>query len=469
MTGNAYDLIKHSKVFDEFYYLENNEDVKKSGVDPIEHYLLYGEAEGRSPSAIFCPEAYKLKYPDVSFSGLSPIIHYICYGQAMGRPMLQMFKGLQYSFGKKTVLLVGHAARLKLYGAERSLIDVLKALNELRFKVIVALPHGENEKYINEIKRLSFAVFIFPFSWWKNGKEINKTEIDTFSGIIKKFNIDVVHANTIVHGSPLVAAKENNVKVIIHVREIVELDDEVCNLLNASPADIYRHAQSYCHLIIANSEFTNSKFNSFFSCVVKNTVNVKADKSLRKYDGKLLSVALIGDGNVKKGTDDFVELAILASKNNLNAKFNLIGVSELNKLRLNNLYSVQELENLSFFDYQDEILDVLNSMDVVLNLSHCQETFSRVVAESMGLGKVVIAYRWGAIPELIEHGFNGYLVPFGCIDEILEYLFIIQRDDSLYSMIANNAEYFASTNFEFFIFKEGMKKAYIKAGIEIDI
>ena len=68
--------------FDEKWYLEQNPDVAKSGLDPYEHYLTHGKAEGRHPA--FDGYWYLSQYPEVAKSGLTPYEHYRRYGKKQG-------------------------------------------------------------------------------------------------------------------------------------------------------------------------------------------------------------------------------------------------------------------------------------------------------------------------------------------------------------------------------------------------
>jgi hypothetical protein len=55
--------------FDRDWYLVRNPDVLRVGIDPLAHYLRYGEAEGRRPSPWFNPAWYRVAYdipPDQS-------------------------------------------------------------------------------------------------------------------------------------------------------------------------------------------------------------------------------------------------------------------------------------------------------------------------------------------------------------------------------------------------------------------
>jgi glycosyltransferase involved in cell wall biosynthesis len=53
---------------------------------------------------------------------------------------------------------------------------------------------------------------------------------------------------------------------------------------------------------------------------------------------------------------------------------------------------------------------VLGGAKALLHLIHFDEPFGLSVAEAMACGTPVIAYRRGSMPELIEHGVNGFLV-----------------------------------------------------------
>ena len=81
--------------FDRQYYLAENPDVAAAGVDPYEHYVAFGQAEGRIPYAElelgiaseseFDSQYYLAENPDVAAAGVDPYEHYVAFGQAEGR------------------------------------------------------------------------------------------------------------------------------------------------------------------------------------------------------------------------------------------------------------------------------------------------------------------------------------------------------------------------------------------------
>ena len=82
---NGARQIRDCPLFDAEYYLENNLDVKSSGVDPARHYLSDGWRENRDPSAAFCTSKYLSDNPDVALAGVNPLVHYLQNGRREGR------------------------------------------------------------------------------------------------------------------------------------------------------------------------------------------------------------------------------------------------------------------------------------------------------------------------------------------------------------------------------------------------
>lgn len=78
--------------FDGDAYLRQNGDVAQAGMDPLQHYLKYGFAEGRAINPggahinqAFDPSAYLQANPDVAAAKLDPLAHYLLNGASEGR------------------------------------------------------------------------------------------------------------------------------------------------------------------------------------------------------------------------------------------------------------------------------------------------------------------------------------------------------------------------------------------------
>ncbi|MGC9964448.1 MAG: FkbM family methyltransferase [Syntrophobacteraceae bacterium] len=90
------ELISQSNLFDTSYYLESNPDVAGAGINPLEHYLTWGAAEGRDPNPLFDTSYYLESNPDVAGAGINPLEHYLTWGAAEGRDPNPLFDTSYY-------------------------------------------------------------------------------------------------------------------------------------------------------------------------------------------------------------------------------------------------------------------------------------------------------------------------------------------------------------------------------------
>jgi serralysin len=84
----AYTAIGASNLVDGFdaeYYVTHNPDVAASGVDPLWYYNTFGWHEGRNPNALFDTNGYLAHNPDVAAAGVNPLWHYENFGWQEGR------------------------------------------------------------------------------------------------------------------------------------------------------------------------------------------------------------------------------------------------------------------------------------------------------------------------------------------------------------------------------------------------
>ena len=70
-------LIADSGLFDSDWYLQQNPDVAKAGVNPLRHYLRRGAIEGRDPNPLFDSDWYLQQNPDVARAGVNPLVDYL--------------------------------------------------------------------------------------------------------------------------------------------------------------------------------------------------------------------------------------------------------------------------------------------------------------------------------------------------------------------------------------------------------
>ncbi len=55
--------------------------MKGANVNPLLHYDVFGWKEGRDPSTAFDTNDYLAANPDVKVAGIDPLAHFLLYGQ----------------------------------------------------------------------------------------------------------------------------------------------------------------------------------------------------------------------------------------------------------------------------------------------------------------------------------------------------------------------------------------------------
>ena len=116
----------------------------------------------------------------------------------------------------------------------------------------------------------------------------------------------------------------------------------------------------------------------------------------------------------EKGVDDLLLAAPRIIENFPNARFLLVG-GPLDSRYFNDvikpLHRAGNLAaNWTFAGMVDDPREALASADLVVIPSR-HETFGRVNIEAMAMGKAVVATDAGGIPEVVQHGVNGIIVP----------------------------------------------------------
>ncbi|MFK3720622.1 glycosyltransferase [Pseudomonas fulva] len=416
------DDVPIESLFDAEWYLERYPDVSQSGIDPREHYINNGYNEGREPGPNFNTAWYLQQCPTARSSGLSPLVHYEKIGRSAGYdPRHPTLEGsLPLKENSPTILICAHAADTELFGAERSLLDVLDSCNDLQLNVIVSVPSLANANYVNDLRSRALAVTCVFTQPWNSNTPPCLVAVEKFRLIIEKHNVDLVQVNTIMLREPLLAAQKSRVPSVIHAHESPMHDAALCGAIGLDAEQVKAHVLEASDYIIANSEFTGNQLHKpHATYIAGNIIDAKAFNIPNTVNKEKITAALISSNLPKKGIQDLLRLALELSPDTPNIELLLIGpetpaISALKKLEGNG----QLPKNISLIPYTSSPQDAVSKANIVLNLSHCQETFGRTLLEGMAAGRPVLAYRWGALPELIEDGVQGHILEFGDIKAV---------------------------------------------------
>ncbi|WP_233835408.1 glycoside hydrolase family 99-like domain-containing protein [Paraburkholderia sp. ZP32-5] len=362
-----------------------------------------------------------------------------------------------------TIMICAHVSGHQLFGGERSLLDVLSALTEMNVNVVTTLPSGRNAAYIREVCARSLGVYAFPYTQWKNNRGVDTWLVATFSDIIARHAVDVVHANTIVLMEPLEAAARMRRVRVVHARELISLDDNLRQQIGLDVGEIISRVFERSDWVIGNSVATCQLFSRPEKTLyVPNAVTIE-DFDLGNKFGNTIKFGIVSSNLPKKGVTDFVEVARRVADRAPRARFVIVGpVTKQVTQWQEEVASGRRPNNLIIAGYAEHPRKAMSELNVLLNLSHFAESFGRTVAEGMAARRPIIAYDWGALTELIQHGETGFLVPYRNVEAVADAVVQICEDDTLISRMGEAGREYVSRKFTQDTLRSGLSDAYGK-------
>lgn len=360
------------------------------------------------------------------------------------------------------ILLCGHAAGDKQFGAERSLLDVAKTIDALGYRLVVSLPE-RNAGYFELLKPYCSDILLLPCPW-RMDEAVWPIALAAYGHLITHFKVVLVHGNSLVNRAPLLAARQQGVACVLHVRELLGWDTALSQAMGlgtqpAAGSDPLQLADR----LIANSAYTarcllaqQPQWQDKLSVVV-NTVTLGGEWQAPEISAKRpITVGMISSNLPKKGLHDFMAVARAALERELPLRFLLIGPANEHTAAL----ATQWPGNVVLAGYAESPEQALAQLDIVLNLSHFQESFGRSVAEAMLAARPVIAYRWGALPELVDNGTTGYLVHQGDVDGVVQRLAYLCQHPALLTHFGQQGQRVATRRFTDSAYRDALAAAY---------
>jgi glycosyltransferase involved in cell wall biosynthesis len=501
------NLVSITEFFDIERYFLSNGDLTKD-IEPITHYLNWGEKEFRTPSKYFDPQifinecnnnkidiperlletyvtenkywdlktsewfdggVYRKKYRDLTKINKNPLSHYLLYGMKEKRenisapslPLINNSKSeldgvITYpsdrfvNLRSKSILLVAHVAGDNIFGSERSFIDMVIAAYESGHNVYVTLPQN-SVKYLAMLQPYCVSIIVFKYSWWRNNTLLDDSVVNTFRRIIKSLNIDIVHVNTLVLREAHIAATQAKVPSLCHIREMIKDDPDLIKAMGISINTILGFLNQWVDGFIFNSHTTKLKYNELenkFNHVSYNVIQKDfIQTEIVMPEGAILKVGLISSNIPKKGIYEFLKIARLINDAGYeqNIEFNLIGPKNKYTEEIDKLVKSENVTNFVNCGYFINSIEAIDSCNIILSISNFAESFGRTVAEAFARKKLVVCYDYGAVSELVGNNERGYLVERNDLKAIADIL-IDQIKSGLNHNMLEQAYSFAHQN-----------------------
>ncbi|MCX2453242.1 glycosyltransferase family 4 protein [Pedobacter sp. PLR] len=352
-----------------------------------------------------------------------------------------------------------------MYGSDRSFLQVVNylSLSPNFEKITVVLPR--NGPLVDELEKLKVEIifmnlsllsktYLMKLQW---GKII--FPLFSFSAKKKLFDqYDVVYVNTSVILDFYLLAPFLKQMKIIHIREIPNgiISKVLSFFLKCSKAKIIFNSQSTLNSFspLAQSLVIHNAFEGFAKkspaeialvspehdvlvtgnesliseretltsgneITAGNEITKRVDtekesagSGIKQPEKAPLKILLIGRINSWKGQDFAIEA--LSGIPNADVLLRIVGsTSAGNEEMVQDLKKkVKQLgltDKVEFMDFVRDTAEIYSWSDVAIVPSTRPEPFGRIAIEAMSLNKPVIAANHGGLPEIIEHGYSGFL------------------------------------------------------------
>ena len=204
--------------------------------------------------------------------------------------------------------------------------------------------------------------------------------------------------------------------------------------------------------IITVSEYTKNRIlsSSFITKDIKVVYN-GIDISRTMTDAEKLriisfstgkhNILMIGNFLDNKGQLEFIKVANLLHEKDDDYRFVIIGniydkeyynkcISLIDKYQLYNIISIYSGIN--------NAAEYISLFDVQAVPSMYDESFGLISVEAMSAGVPVVAFACGGIPEVVENGKDGFVVPIGDFEQMAEKIDMLVHDKALRDTMSDN-------------------------------
>ena len=323
------------------------------------------------------------------------------------------------------------------------------AAQNLGYEIIVCSKENKDKKKIEEYG-IKFQEVKF------NRKNINPfyefIVLIKIINIYRKFSPDIVHQiaiKPIIYGS--IAARLNNIRSVLNApvgMGYMFTSDSVKakflkplikfllkNLLSTS-----RGAKNKKNKVVFENKDDLNYFVNIGAVNYKDTflvrgAGVNIDKNFVNYrkNNKVPVIALVGRMIKDKGIFEYVDAAKILKKNNIKAKFLLIGgvdnyySSPISLKVLKKWHHEKIVEWLGHVCNVDEILEKID----VLCLPSYREGLPKALIEGAAKGLPIVTTNTVGCKDVVEDGKNGFLVPIKNSIELARAISVLIKDENL--------------------------------------
>ncbi|MBX2818699.1 MAG: N-acetyl-alpha-D-glucosaminyl L-malate synthase BshA [Rhodothermaceae bacterium] len=308
--------------------------------------------------------------------------------------------------------------------------------------------------FFHEVDVTSYPLFEYP--------PYSLTLTSKMASIAKHEKLDVLHVHyAIPHATSAVIARQILEQQGIRIPVVTTLHGTDITIVGRDPsfAPVVTYSINQSDGVTAVSEYLRKETLSNFEIdrnisVIPNFIDTNRFKrqessSLKQKLCPNCEKVLVHVSNFRpvKNAKQVVEIMHRLKQDNYSLKLLLVGDGPD---RVPAEHLARELgiyDDILFMGKQEAVQDILSIADVFVMPSG-SETFGLAALEAMACGVPVVASNIGGLPELVDHGENGFLCPLGNVDAFAERIRQIVSSDTLQQKMGDAARQKAKDYFD---------------------
>lgn len=358
------------------------------------------------------------------------------------------------------------------YGANRSMIDLIIGLRECRVAVYVVIPtfgpiikELKKEKIKYCIVSYTTGVHLAADAGWNNRLKRATSNVRAFSKLgelIKKWNIDIIHTNSLTHYIGAACAFYYKLPHVWHIREL--LDEHYDMQFDFKFFHNYLLKKSKAVICISKTVFQK------YGCFNANSYTIRDGFRIDKYfferkeygHKDRLNVIICGLISKGKGQMEALEAVkkylefynenihlVIAGKGDVEYLQKLKGYIEKHHLQ----------DHVEFVGFISDLSEFRRNADIGLVCSE-KEALGRVTIEGILSGLIMVGAESGGTAEIIRNMENGYLYPKGDSTRLASLLYEIQSHPEKQVDIIRQAQISAENEYGIEKYSRQIKEVY---------
>ena len=330
---------------------------------------------------------------------------------------------------KFRILFVSHTAELN--GAERMLLSVLRELDRRTFTPYLVVPRSG--PLLIEAEEAGVPTAVVPMKWWLTDQRRawkqplawlwNLRAVFRLKKLIGEKDVSLVCSNSAAALGGALAARLARRPHVWVIHEILSDERPLLSYFFGNKR-LVRTICRWSRRVVVNSLASARAFQGVGSVdVVYNGVSLppggrSRDSGLGQRLGLKRGdrvVGVVGKIAPEKGQLELVRAVGLAGRRLKGLKLLIVGAAADPRTMASLHREIQGLgleDRVVLAGYVEDVFSALRLMDALVSASRV-ESFGRTAIEAMAAGIPVLAVRTGGLPEVIQHGKNGFLVESG--------------------------------------------------------